>query len=57
MGNDCFGRGTFGGGQFNLYKGANTILSTSKKTGRKDLAIPAIFAMGYTYEGKAENNI
>jgi hypothetical protein len=46
VGNDCFGRGTFGGGQYNTYKAINTI---HKLDGGSNILVPALFAMGFTY--------
>jgi hypothetical protein len=43
IGNDCFGRNTFGGGKLNIYLAANAILY------HKQLSI-ALFAPGWTYE-------
>lgn len=41
-GNDCYGRGTFGGGEFNLYKAIDEII-------KHPLSI-AIFGQAFTYE-------
>lgn len=43
IGNDCFGRNTYGGGMFNIYKAANKILEF-----KNDLSI-ALFAPGFSY--------
>ena len=43
IGNDCFGRNTYGGGKLNIYAAANKILEY------KQLSI-ALFAPGWTYE-------
>jgi mannosyl-glycoprotein endo-beta-N-acetylglucosaminidase len=43
IGNDCFGRNTYGGGKFDIYKAANKILEN-----KNQLSI-ALFAPGYTY--------
>jgi hypothetical protein len=50
IGNDCFGRNTYGGGKYDIYKAANKILEY-----KKDLQI-ALFAPGFTYQDNAENN-
>jgi endo-beta-N-acetylglucosaminidase D len=44
VGNDCFGRGTFGGGRLEIYKGANPILEFKGQLGI------GLFAPGFTYE-------
>ena len=31
VGNDCFGRGTYGGGKYDIYKGANAINQVSEE--------------------------
>ena len=47
IGNDCFGRGTYGGGKYDLYKATNKIFEY-----KNSLSI-ALFAPGYTYEDNA----
>jgi hypothetical protein len=47
VGNDCFGRGTFAGGKYSIYKAINTI---NKIDNSENILAPALFAMGYTYE-------
>jgi hypothetical protein len=47
VGNDCFGRGTFAGGQYNTYKAINTV---RKLDNQSNTLAPAFFAMGFTYE-------
>ncbi len=49
MGNDCFGRNTFGGGKYDVYKAISAIQSIPQ------LSI-ALFAPGFTYEDNGENN-
>lgn len=44
FGNDCFGRGTFGGGKTDLYQATNLLLQH-----KQNLSI-ALFAPGWTYE-------
>jgi len=46
IGNDCFGRGTYEGGQYNIHKAVNKILEY-----KNQLSI-ALFAPGFTYEDK-----
>ena len=44
IGNDCFGRNTYGGGKMDIYVAANKILEY------KDMLSIGLFAPGYTYE-------
>lgn len=54
VGSDCFGRGTYGGGQFNTFKAMNTIMEINKKYSDFKIPLkPTLFATGYTYEGEA----
>jgi hypothetical protein len=48
VGNDVFGRGTFGGGMYATYKAVNKILE------HKDELAVALFAPGFTYQDGAE---
>ncbi len=45
VGNDCFGRNTYGGGMYNIYTAANKILEY-----KNDLSI-SLFAPCFTYQG------
>lgn len=49
VGNDCFGRNTFGGGQYNIYKAMKAINQVPKLS-------RALFAIAYTYESNAQKN-
>lgn len=46
VGNDCFGRGTYGGGKYNTFKAINKIRQIDNST---NTIAPALFAIGYTY--------
>lgn len=58
MGNDCFGRNTFGGGKYNTYRAIQTITKVNERMelGDKCPLVPALFAMGFSYEDGAVEN-
>ena len=51
VGNDCFGRNTYGGGQFDLYKAGNKLKQLNDSSKTDELKV-ALFAPGFTYEGE-----
>lgn len=54
VGNDIWGRGTFGGGEFFTFKGINEIEKFNKP--EQPNLVPALFAPAYTYETGGQNN-
>lgn len=52
VGNDCHGRGTFGGGKYNISAGIQMIrkVNLQNTETNKYPLIPALFGMAFTYE-------